>query len=114
MPAVVRPSERSRRPSATPRRPTTAGLRCATPWDIAECFERHEPEFAELNTLENDKTFGEASFEVGFAKDNFTTAAALAQTTYGRVMEAEPGKRTMVVREPPGVAAIINEHSDPP
>lgn len=81
--------------------------------EIAEAFRRHEAELAELTTLENGKTIGEASFEVSFAKGNFITAAALAQTTYGRVMEVEPGKHTMLVREPVGVAAVITPWNSP-
>ncbi|GIF47317.1 betaine-aldehyde dehydrogenase [Asanoa ferruginea] len=81
--------------------------------EIAASFQRHERELADLTTLENGKTIWEAEFEVGFAKGNFTTAAALAQTTYGRVMEVEPGKHTMVVREPVGVAAVITPWNSP-
>ncbi|GIF62151.1 aldehyde dehydrogenase [Asanoa ishikariensis] len=81
--------------------------------EIAASFQRHERDLADLTTLENGKTIGEAEFEVSFAKGNFTTAAALAQTTYGRVMEVEPGKHTMVVREPVGVAAVITPWNSP-
>jgi betaine-aldehyde dehydrogenase len=88
-------------------------LRTKVLLEVAESFQRHEAELAELTTLENGKTIGEASFEVSFAKGNFTTAAALAQTTYGRVMEVEPGKHTMVIREPAGVAAVITPWNSP-
>ena len=81
--------------------------------EIARSFEKHEAELIEITTLENGKTITEATFEVGFAKGNFTTAAGLAQTTYGRVMEIEPGKQTMLVREPAGVAAIITPWNSP-
>ena len=81
--------------------------------EIAQSFERHERELAELTTLENGKTIAEAAFEVSFAAGGFRTAAALAQTTYGRIKEVAPGLHAMVIPEPVGVALVIVPWNSP-
>ncbi|MGW0762944.1 aldehyde dehydrogenase family protein [Streptomyces sp. NPDC002814] len=87
--------------------PNDLTLRTQVLLDIARAFEKHESELSHLTTLENGKPVAEAAFDAGGAKKFFINAAALAQTTYGRVMEVAPNQHTTLVREPVGVAAII-------
>ncbi|OON60867.1 aldehyde dehydrogenase [Massilia sp. KIM] len=73
---------------------------------MADQFEAHAGELAALLSLENGKIAAEAAFEVSLAAPGLRYCAALVATEHGRASEWAPGRLSMVLREPMGVAGI--------
>jgi betaine-aldehyde dehydrogenase len=74
--------------------------------EMASRFEAHADDLAKLLSLENGKVAPEAAFEIALAAPGLRYCAALIFTDYGRAAEWAPGRFSIVVREPIGVAGI--------
>ena len=74
--------------------------------EMAARFEARAADLIQLTCLELGKVAPEAAFEVGSAAPALRYCAALALTEYGRAAEWEPGRFSLLVREPLGVAGI--------
>jgi betaine-aldehyde dehydrogenase len=74
--------------------------------EMAERFEAHQADLIELVSLEVGKIVPEATFEVSLAASCLRYYAALVQTEHGRASEWAPGRFSLLVREPIGVAGI--------
>jgi betaine-aldehyde dehydrogenase len=81
-------------------------LRARVLLEMAERFEAHQAELIELVSLEVGKIVPEATFEVSLAASGLRFYAALVQTEHGRASEWSPGRFSLLVREPIGVAGI--------
>lgn len=81
-------------------------LRARVLHEIADAFEAHVAELAQLVATENGKILSEANFEVSMAASGLRYSAALVLAEYGRAAEWQPGHFSMVLREPVGVAGI--------
>lgn len=81
--------------------------------EMADCFEARTEDLVAMLCLENGKVEGEARFEVGMVPSKLRFCAALALTDFGRAMEVSPGRYTMTLREPVGVAGIIAPWNSP-
>jgi acyl-CoA reductase-like NAD-dependent aldehyde dehydrogenase len=75
-------------------------------YEMAERFEARQAELSALVSLEVGKIVPEATFEVGLAATSLRYYAALVQTEHGRASEWAPGRFSLLVREPIGVAGI--------
>ncbi|QBE67012.1 aldehyde dehydrogenase family protein [Pseudoduganella lutea] len=73
---------------------------------MADRFEARAGELAALLSLENGKIAAEATFEIALAAPGLRYCAALIATDQGRASEWSPGRFSMVLREPMGVAGI--------
>ncbi len=73
---------------------------------MAARFEARAGELTALLSLENGKIEAEASFEVSLAAPGLRYCAALIATEHGRASEWSPGRLSLVLREPIGVAGI--------
>ena len=74
--------------------------------EMAEHFEARSADLIELMCTENGKVRPEAAFDVGAAAPGLRYYGALVLTQYGRVAEWAPGRFSLLVREPIGVAGI--------
>ena len=74
--------------------------------EMAECFEAHADDLIQLVSLETGKIVPEATFEVSLAASGLRYYGALALAEYGRAAEWAPGRFSLLVREPMGVAGI--------
>jgi betaine-aldehyde dehydrogenase len=81
--------------------------------EMADRFEARAADLIEILSLENGKIKQEAEFEVSMVPSRLRFYAALALTDYGRAMETAPGRYTMALREPAGVAGIITPWNSP-
>jgi acyl-CoA reductase-like NAD-dependent aldehyde dehydrogenase len=81
-------------------------LRSRVLLEMADRFEACAADLIRLMSLETGKVVPEATFEVGFAAPALRYCAALVSTEYGRIAEWEPGRFSLLVREPIGVAGI--------
>jgi betaine-aldehyde dehydrogenase len=81
--------------------------------EMAYRFETRIDDLVSILSLENGKVEGEARFEVGMVPSKLRFYAALALTEFGRAMETSPGRYTMTLREPVGVAGIIAPWNSP-
>ncbi|WXL27669.1 aldehyde dehydrogenase family protein [Ectopseudomonas mendocina] len=90
-----------------------APLRSKVLLDLADAFERNTQALIDILTLENGKIKGEAAFEVTMVPSKLRYYAALTRTEYGRVAEPKPGKISLVLRQPLGVAGIIVPWNSP-
>ena len=74
--------------------------------EMAARFEARSGELIRLVSLEIGKIAREAAFEVSLAASGLRYYGALVLTEYGRAAEWEPGRFSILVREPIGVAGI--------
>jgi betaine-aldehyde dehydrogenase len=74
--------------------------------EMAERFEARAADLIQLMCIEVGKVVPEAAFDVGTAAPGLRYCAALVLTEYGRVAQWEPGRFSLLVREPIGVAGI--------
>lgn len=74
--------------------------------EMADRFDANAVELSKLLSLENGKILSEASFEISLAAPGLRFCAGLVFSDYGRAAEWAPGRFSMVVREPIGVAGI--------
>jgi betaine-aldehyde dehydrogenase len=81
--------------------------------EMADRFEARAADLIEILSLENGKIKQEAKFEVSMVPSRLRFYAALALTDYSRAMETAPGRYTMALREPAGVAGIITPWNSP-
>jgi betaine-aldehyde dehydrogenase len=81
-------------------------LRARALHDMATCFEAHRADLIRLMGIETGRILPEAAFEVDLAAPGLRYHAALVLTEYGRAAEWEPGRFSLLVREPIGVAGI--------
>jgi acyl-CoA reductase-like NAD-dependent aldehyde dehydrogenase len=81
-------------------------LRSRVLYHMAEIFEAQSADLIELLCLENGKVRPEAAFEVDLAAPGLRYYGALVLTEYGRAAEWAPGRFSLLVREPIGVAGI--------
>jgi betaine-aldehyde dehydrogenase len=81
--------------------------------EMADRFEARADDLMEILSLENGKVQAEARFEVSMVPSKLRFYAALALTDFGRAMETAPGRFTMTLREPAGVAGIIAPWNSP-
>ena len=88
-------------------------LRARSLNEMADRFEARTEDLVAMLCLENGKVEGEARFEVNMVPAKLRFCAALALTDFGRAMEVSPGRYTMTLREPIGVAGIIAPWNSP-
>ena len=74
--------------------------------EMATCFEMHAADLIQLVSLETGKIVPEATFEVSLAASGLRYYGALVLTEHGRASEWAPGRFSLLVREPIGVAGI--------
>jgi betaine-aldehyde dehydrogenase len=81
--------------------------------EMADRFEARTDDLVATLSLENGKIEAEARFEVSMVPSKLRFYAALALSEFGRAMETAPGRYTMTLREPIGVAGIIAPWNSP-
>ena len=81
--------------------------------EMADRFEAATEALVDILALENGKVKDEARFEVSMVPSKLRFYAALALTEFGRAIETAPGKYSMTLREPMGVAGIIAPWNSP-
>ncbi|UTW05891.1 aldehyde dehydrogenase family protein [Pseudomonas benzenivorans] len=81
--------------------------------DLADAFELYANALIDQLCLENGKTRPEATFEVTMVPNKLRYYASLVRTDYGRALDAVPGKLSILLREPIGVAGIIVPWNSP-
>ena len=80
---------------------------------MAERFEARSEDLVRLLGCENGKVAAHARLEVGIVPDTLRFNAALALTETGRAAERAPGRLSVVLRQPAGVAGIIAPWNSP-
>jgi betaine-aldehyde dehydrogenase len=90
-----------------------SSLRSKVLLELADAFERNTTDLIEILSLENGKIKAEAGFEVSMVPAKLRYYAALTRTEYGRAAEPMPGKISLVLRQPVGVAGIIVPWNSP-
>lgn len=88
-------------------------LRARVMNQIADAFERNRDRLVELLALENGKIIGDAAFELSLVAPKLRYYAAQALVDGGRALTPKPGRISMVVRQPVGVAGIIVPWNSP-
>ena len=81
--------------------------------EMANRFEARTNDLVRILSLENGKVEAEARFEVTMVPSKLRFYAALALTDFGRAMETSPGRYTMTLRQPTGVAGILVPWNSP-
>lgn len=90
-----------------------AALRAKVLDELAQAFERHIDELADLLSLENGKVKDEALFEVTMVPSKLRYYGALALAERGSSGTPKPNVVSLVLREPIGVAGIIVPWNSP-
>ena len=80
---------------------------------MADAFEEHAEELAQLLSTENGKVLRHARFEIGVVPHSLRFNAALALTDVGRAASVEPGSLSMLIKQAAGVAGIIAPWNSP-
>lgn len=80
---------------------------------IADAFGRRQQELVDLLSLENGKVKAEAAFEIGIAAPKLRYYAAKALVDGGRAITPKPGRISMILRQPVGVAGVIVPWNSP-
>lgn len=93
--------------------PADGELRAKALNQIADAFERNQNELVDLLSLENGKVKAEAAFEIGIAAPKLRYYAAKALVDGGRAITPKPGRISMILRQPVGVAGIIVPWNSP-
>ncbi|HYC52802.1 MAG TPA: aldehyde dehydrogenase family protein [Gemmatimonadaceae bacterium] len=81
-------------------------LRARALHEMADRFEAHSAELIRLVSQETGKVVPEATFEVSLAATGLRYYAGLVLSDYGRATEWAPGRFSVLIREPIGVAGI--------
>ncbi|MEG1681624.1 MAG: aldehyde dehydrogenase family protein, partial [Stenotrophomonas sp.] len=68
---------------------------------------------AEILSLENGKITAEAAFELDMVPSKLRYSAATAMLEAGRSLRPKPGRLSMILRQPMGVAAVIAPWNSP-
>lgn len=90
-----------------------AMLRATALNHVADAYDARLGEVISVLTRENGKLAGEAGFEASFIPRALRFAAALALTTFGKVGDTIPGRQSLSIRQPIGVAGIIAPWNSP-
>jgi len=88
-------------------------LRAKVLGQLAVAFERNRGRLLEVLMLENGKVGAEAAFEIDMVPSKLRYAAAAALTQSGRAVTPRPGRVSIVLRQPMGVAAVIAPWNSP-
>ena len=80
---------------------------------LADVYAARLPEVIDTLCLENGKTRPEATFEATLIIRALRFAAGLALHTFGKVMDTVPGRQSMSIRQPVGVAGLIIPWNSP-
>jgi betaine-aldehyde dehydrogenase len=92
---------------------TDAFLRATALGHLADAYEARLGDVIETLCRENGKVHHEAGFEAHFIPRALRFAAGLAVQNFGRVVDPEPGKQSMSIRQPVGVAGVIVPWNSP-
>ncbi|GAA0921947.1 aldehyde dehydrogenase family protein [Streptomyces thermoalcalitolerans] len=88
-------------------------LRAAVLNTMADRVEERRDDLIDLLALDNGKIKTEAALEIDMVAPKLRYNAALALSDFGRAAEVRPGRYSMVVREPLGVAGVITPWNSP-
>jgi betaine-aldehyde dehydrogenase len=80
---------------------------------MADRVEQRRQDLIDLLALDNGKVRAEAAMEIDMVPSKLRYNAALAIREYGRAAEVRPGRISMVLREPMGVAGVITPWNSP-
>ncbi|CAM3652005.1 aldehyde dehydrogenase family protein [Sphingobacterium prati] len=81
--------------------------------ELADAFEANTERLKEILMMENGKVAREAIFEISLVAPKLRYYAAQALTEFGRALETQPGRFSMLLAEPIGVAGIIAPWNSP-
>lgn len=88
-------------------------LRARVLEQLAQAFERNRARLAEILSLENGKVAAEAAFELDMVPSKLRYSAAMAMLEAGRALRPKPGRLSMVLHQPMGVAAVVAPWNSP-
>lgn len=88
-------------------------LRARVLEQLAQAFERNRDRLLDILSLENGKVRGEAAFELDMVPSKLRYSAATALLESGRAVTPAPGRVSMILRQPMGVAAVIAPWNSP-
>lgn len=88
-------------------------LRSAALSHMADAYDARLGEVVATLCLENGKTGPEAGFEASMIVRCLRYAASLAMQVYGRAVDTIPGRQTITLRQPVGVAGLIVPWNSP-
>lgn len=88
-------------------------LRARVLEQMAHAFERNRQRMLDVLMMENGKVAAEAAFEIDMVPSKLRYAAAAALTESGRALTPKPGRVSIVLRQPMGVAAVIAPWNSP-
>jgi betaine-aldehyde dehydrogenase len=80
---------------------------------LADVFASRLNELIETLCLENGKLRAEATYEAAYTVRSLRFAAGLATQIFGRVLDPTPGKQSMCIRQPAGVAGLMIPWNSP-
>jgi betaine-aldehyde dehydrogenase len=80
---------------------------------LADVFASRLNEVIDTLCLENGKLKAEATYEATYIPRSLRFAAGLAAQIFGRVLDPVPGKQSMCIRQPMGVAGLMIPWNSP-
>ena len=80
---------------------------------LADAYQARLQDVIDTLCLENGKTRPEAAFEANVIIRNLRFSAGLAIHTFGKVQDTVPGRQSMSIRQPVGVAGLIVPWNSP-
>jgi betaine-aldehyde dehydrogenase len=80
---------------------------------LADVFASRLNEVIDTLCLENGKLKAEATYEAAYIPRSLRFAAGLATQIFGRVLDPVPGKQSMCIRQPMGVAGLMIPWNSP-